>query len=102
MGSLNNALRMLFMLKTHKTMKIKELADELEVSERHIRRYKEVLEEYFEIESIPGKNGGYKLKEDKYFPFKQVLSSHEINMLSDFINGMDSDYLINNLTCALI
>lgn len=96
MGSLNNALRMLFMLKTHKTMKIKELADELEVSERHIRRYKEVLEEYFEIESIPGKNGGYKLKEDKYFPFKQVLSSHEINMLGDFINGMDSDYLINN------
>ena len=96
MGSFNNALRMLFMLKTNNIMKVKEIAKELEVNERQVRRYKEALDEYFEIESIPGKDGGYRLKGDKYFPFKQVLSSHQINLLNDFVNGIDSDYLINN------
>lgn len=96
MGSFNNALRMLFMLKTNKVMKVKEIAEQLEVNERQVRRYKDALEEYFEIDSIPGKGGGYMLKNYKYFPFKQVLSSHEINMLNDFINSLDSDYLVNN------
>lgn len=96
MGSLDNAFRMLFMLKENKIMKAKDIADKLEVNEKQVRRYKEILDPYFNIESIPGKNGGYKISENSYFPFREILSKEEIDKLKEFINGLDSNYLCNN------
>lgn len=96
MGVLNNTLKMLFILKTNKIIKAKDIAKQLEVTEQQIRRYKEVLDEYFYIESIPGKNGGYKLNDEGFFPFKGVLTQGEVSILKEFIYGLDSNYLSNN------
>ncbi|NLK95201.1 MAG: WYL domain-containing transcriptional regulator [Clostridiales bacterium] len=96
MGNLENTLRLLFMLKTNRIIKCKDIAKELEVNERQVRKYRNVLDSFIEIESIPGKDGGYRLKEDLYFPFKQVLTDDELFILEEFINGLDSNYLENN------
>ena len=89
-------MKMLFLLKENKIMKVKDIADELEVTEKQVRRYKEVLDSYFNIESISGKNGGYKISDNGYFPFKEVLSKDEVDKLKEFVLGLDSDYLFNN------
>lgn len=96
MSSLDNIFKMIFMLKENKIMKAKEIAERLEVNEKQVRRYKEVLDPYFNIESIPGKNGGYRINNNVYFPFKEILSKNEVQTLKEFIYGLDSSYLINN------
>lgn len=96
MGSFENAMKMLFLLKEHKIMKAKDIAEELEINEKQVRRYKEILSDYFNIESIPGKNGGFKISNDTYFPFREVLEKEELEKLKEFIYGLDSEYLSNN------
>lgn len=60
MSRVANALNMLILLKSRGIMKISEISEELEVSEREVRRYKDDLEQaQIYIESIHGKNGGY-------------------------------------------
>lgn len=85
MDGLGNILKMIFILKTKKKVKIKDLANELEVSERQVRRYKNEIDKYFDIESVTGSDGGYSLIDD-YFPFKDVLTEDEINKLKFIIN----------------
>lgn len=54
--------KMYILLQTSKQMKISEIADILEVDERTVRRYRDELEyAHIPIESIRGKNGGYRL-----------------------------------------
>lgn len=80
MSNLRNSFKMIFILKGGKLLKVKDIAKELEVSEKQVKRYKEVLEEFFDIESFSGPNGGYRMKET-YFPFKEVLTEDEIRLL---------------------
>lgn len=87
MESLGNILKMIFILKTQKKIKIKVLADELSVSERQVRRYKSEIDRYFNIESTTGSDGGYSLIDD-YFPFKDILREDEINRLKFMINSL--------------
>jgi predicted DNA-binding transcriptional regulator YafY len=62
MSKFSNLLRLLILLKSKKRMKTKELADNLGVSERMIRKYMDDLgEANINIESIPGPTGGYEL-----------------------------------------
>ncbi len=62
MSNLGNSMNMLLLLKCRKKMKIDELAEELEVAPRQIRRYRDDLEQAgFAIFSSPGPNGGYEL-----------------------------------------
>ncbi|MBK1812052.1 WYL domain-containing protein [Clostridium sp. YIM B02505] len=62
MSKFSNLLRLLILLKSKKRMKTKELADNLGVSERMIRKYMDDLAEAnVNIESIPGPTGGYEL-----------------------------------------
>lgn len=82
--SIRNILQMLFILKRKDKVKIHELAEALEISDRQVRRYKEQLDEFFDIESITGINGGYRLK-NTYFPFKDVLSEKEMNSLRKMV-----------------
>ena len=96
MGSLDNVMKMLFLLKENRIMKAKDIAAELEVNEKQVRRYKDMLAIYFSIESISGKNGGYKLSDNIYFPFKEILEKEEIEKLKQFIHGLDDEYLNNN------
>lgn len=67
MSLVGNALRMIILLQSRGKMKINELASEIEVNEKSIRRYKNYLEEAgIFIDSISGKFGGYRLYETDY------------------------------------
>ena len=41
MSTLGNTLRMLMMLRSGRKLKVKEIAEELEVSEKQVKRYKD-------------------------------------------------------------
>lgn len=88
MSKLNNIIRMMFILKSGRVIKKKELAEKLGVNEKQVLRYKNALDEVFNIVSVPGPSGGYKL-EDTYFPFKEVLSEEEIMSLKFILKRMD-------------
>lgn len=88
MSSLSNTIKMLFMLKEGKIIKKKEIAYNLEVSEKQVSRYKEALQDIFQIETINGPNGGYKLL-DQYFPFKEVLTEEETTLLKIVVHNLN-------------
>ncbi|WP_427340543.1 helix-turn-helix transcriptional regulator [Caloranaerobacter sp. DY30410] len=93
MSKLSNCLRMLILLKSRGKMKIKELAEILEVSERTIREYKNELEKariYLLSES--GKNGGYYLDKNSFI-FNLDLEEAEISsflMAKEFLEKEDN------------
>lgn len=96
MGKVENVIRMLFMLKKNKIVKCKDIAEELEVKERQVRSYKDILSQFVPIESIPGRYGGYILRDDAMFPVKELLKEDEIELIKDFINGIDSNLIDSN------
>ena len=65
MGTVSNALNMLFILSSGKTYKIRELAEKLEVSPKSVRLYRDALDEagVYVLEKR-GKYGGYHLPKD--------------------------------------
>lgn len=69
MAKFSNMLKMLFLLQKNEKMTINELANELEVSEKQVRRYKTELEiSGIYIKSLPGVNGGYYLDDKLDIP----------------------------------
>ncbi|EJT5937077.1 WYL domain-containing transcriptional regulator [Clostridium perfringens] len=95
MSTLGNTLRMLIMLRSGRKLKVKEIAEELEVSEKQVKRYKEALSEFFYIESKSGIYGGYILR-DKYIPIKELLDEYEINLLKYSIDALEDFSLESN------
>ncbi|MBL4931899.1 helix-turn-helix transcriptional regulator [Clostridium paridis] len=89
MSELRNLLKMVFILKRRGKIKAKDIAEDLETSERQVRRYKDILDEFFEIESVAGPDGGYKLVQQS-FPFKEMLTNDEIMSLKVAIKALDS------------
>jgi predicted DNA-binding transcriptional regulator YafY len=82
MSQIANCLRMLFFIKNRHCSKISEIANELGVNERSVRRYKEDLEQAgFYIGSQKGKYGGYFIKDDIDL-FNGVLSEGEFYALT--------------------
>lgn len=62
MGKVGSALKMMMMLQSRGKMKIKEIASELEISERQVQEYRNELEQAgVFINSQSGKYGGYSL-----------------------------------------
>lgn len=90
MGKLQNTIRMMFMLKSGKLITREEIANTLDVTKKEVLVYKKELDEIFEIESIRGPHGGYRLR-DTYFPFKEVLSENEVFELKMFINKLENE-----------
>lgn len=81
MGKVNNALKMLAILRSRYKVTRKELAEELEVGIREISRYKDDLESAgVYITNIKGKYGGYVL-ENKDYLLNLELSKEEENSL---------------------
>ncbi|KYH34089.1 HTH domain protein [Clostridium tepidiprofundi DSM 19306] len=81
MSRVGNALNMLILLKSRRKMKISEIATELGVSEREVRRYKDDLEQArIYITSIKGKDGGY-MYEGKDYLLGLNLSDEEYSTL---------------------
>ncbi|QEK11016.1 transcriptional regulator [Crassaminicella thermophila] len=67
MSKVGNELKMLMILQSRGKMKAKDLAREIEVSEREIRRYKDdLIQAGIYIESDAGKYGGYSIGNDSY------------------------------------
>lgn len=103
MGKVNNALRMLAILRSRKKVTRKELAEELEVEIRQITRYKEDLEYAgVTITEIKGKYGGYIL-ENKDYLLNLELSDNENLSLSktkDFLKGQGLHFY-NDLSSAV-
>ncbi|MBQ3422160.1 MAG: transcriptional regulator [Romboutsia sp.] len=67
MGKVNNALKMLAILRSREKVTRKELAEELEVTIREISRYKDDLESAgVTINEIRGRYGGYVLNNNDY------------------------------------
>lgn len=96
MGKVENVIAMLFMLRKNKVVQCKDIAEKLEVKERQVRNYKDILSKFVYIESIPGRYGGYILREDIMLPIKEILKKDEIELIKDFINGLDSNLLDSN------
>lgn len=83
MGKVNNALRMLAILRSRKKVLRDELARELEVSPREITRYKESLQYAgVNIRTIHGRYGGYELEGNDYL-LPLDLSKEEIVSLKN-------------------
>ncbi|MDQ2085999.1 HTH domain-containing protein [Herbivorax sp. ANBcel31] len=81
MSQVGNALKMYLILQGKGKCKISELAQELEVDERSIRRYRDDLEQAgIFIKSERGKNGGYCLYSDGYL-LGLNMSDSEFNSL---------------------
>ncbi|MEQ8156589.1 MAG: WYL domain-containing protein [Clostridiaceae bacterium] len=95
MSELRNLLQMLLILKRGGKVKAKVIAEKLEVNERQIRRYKETLDEFFDIESTAGPDGGYRLNQG-YFPFKEILTEEEIMNIKFAISALDTFNFKNN------
>ena len=103
MGKVNNALRMLAILRSRKKVTRKQLAEELEVDIRQITRYKEDLEYAgVTITEIKGRYGGYIL-ENKDYLLNLELSDNESLSLSktkDFLKGQGLHFY-NDLSSAI-
>ena len=81
MGKVNNALRMLAILRSRKKVTRKELSEELEVDIRQITRYKEDLEYAgVTITEIKGRYGGYILEN------KDFTASYELHQFANEVS----------------
>ena len=101
MSKLSNAIMLLRLLQNGKKYSIKELADEIEVSPRMIREYKNELEcAGIFIESIRGPYGGYYLNQNIKLPEKintsksiPVNNKEYYNLISNAINNRNKCYI---------
>ena len=81
MGKVNNALKMLAILRSRNKVTRKELAQELEVGIREISRYKDDLESAgVYITNIKGKYGGYILENKDYLLNLELSKEEEISL----------------------
>ena len=72
MSKISNVITMLELLQSGRKYSIKELSNELEVSERMIRLYKEELEKAgIYIDTIMGPYGGYVLNQSVRMPVRK-------------------------------
>ena len=88
MGKVNNALKMLAILRSRKKVTRAELASELEVCIREITRYKEALEYAgVNIKQTTGKYGGYELESKDYLLSLDV-SESELMALDNVVEDL--------------
>ena len=81
MGKVNNALKMLAILRSRNKETRKELAQELEVGIREISRYKDDLESAgVYITNIKGKYGGYILENKDYLLNLELSKEEELSL----------------------
>lgn len=101
MAKLANLLTMVELLNTGKKYSIKELAEQLEVSERTIREYKLFLEEAgIYVDTLRGPYGGYVLTQEVNFP-KVRFEKQDIEIINDvarFIKDEKIKQKLDNLT----
>lgn len=93
MSKISNILNFISLLNTGKKFSIKELASELEVSERMVRKYKEELElAGIYITGLKGPYGGYVLEKKVITPIVK-LNEKDIEILKDLNNKKYEDLI---------
>lgn len=103
MGKVNNALRMLAILKSRKKVSRKELAEELEVTVREISRYRDDLDYAgVNITEVRGKYGGYVLENNDYLLNLELSKNEEyaLDNAIDYLKGQGLHFY-NDLSSAV-
>lgn len=102
MSKISNALSMLFYLNNHDGyIKIRDIADHLEIGEREVRRYRDDLEMAgFFIDNLTGRDGGYKLQQK--IKFALGLTQTETLLLNLSARSNENVYKKLNLTLTLV
>ena len=84
-------IEMLYYLNTGRKYSVSELAERIETNPRNIVEYKKELDEVaaalgwpFSIETIPGRNGGYRLKGDAVLPSFQLNAAQKEALVEAF------------------
>ena len=96
MSKITNALILLELLDSGKKYSLKELSEELGVSERMVRYYKEQLElAGIMIESYKGPNGGYFINKKNQFKIS-YFNKYDLELLENLINNGTDDKLEND------
>ena len=91
MSKVSNVFTMLELLSNGRKYSIKELSENLEVTERMIRAYKDELEQAgIYIDSIRGQYGGYVLNKDNILP-KCGFSKYDIQLLENVYKLIEQD-----------
>lgn len=92
MGKLSNIITMVELLSTNRKYSVEELANELEVTPRMIRFYKEELEKAgIYIDTIRGPYGGYVLNQSIRIPARKF-NSRDVALLEKINNETDEKY----------
>ncbi len=102
MSKVGNVFKMLILLKSRGKMKINDIARELEVSERQVRRYKNDLEQAgIYIKYTSGKYGGYEYDEQDYL-LELNLTEYENSVLFMVLEQLKYDNFIGYKDFELI
>ncbi len=97
MSKVSNVLTMIELLNTGKKYSIKELSQELEVSERMIRIYKEELDKCgIYVDTIKGPYGGYVLNQSIRMPLRKF-NKKDFELLNKYIETEDDKDLKKKL-----
>lgn len=97
MSKISNVITMMELLNTGRKYTIKELSQELEVSERMIRVYKEELDKSgIYIDTIKGPYGGYVLNQSIRMPLRKF-SVNDYKILDKYINEEENNKIKNDL-----
>lgn len=95
MSKVSNVLTMIELLNTGRKYSIKELSQELEVSERMIRVYKEELDKSgIYVDTIKGPYGGYVLNQSVRMPLRKF-NKKDFELLNKYIE-LESDMDLKN------
>lgn len=97
MSKISNVITMMELLNSGRKYSIKELSQELEVTERMIRVYKEELDKSgIYIDTIKGPYGGYVLNQSIRMPLRKF-SVNDYKILDKYINIEENNKLKNDL-----
>jgi predicted DNA-binding transcriptional regulator YafY len=101
-SKISNALSLLFYLNNHDGyLKIRNIADHLEIGEREVRRYRSDLEAAgFFIDNLTGRDGGYKLQQK--IKFALGLTQTETLLLNLSARSNENVYQKLNSTLTLV
>ncbi len=95
MSKISNVLTMIELLNTGRKYSIKELSQELEVSERMVRVYKEELDKCgIYVDTIKGPYGGYVLNQSIRMPLRKF-NKKDLELLNKYIE-LESDNKLRN------
>lgn len=95
MSKISNVLTMIELLNTGRKYSIKELSQELEVSERMVRVYKEELDKCgIYVDTIKGLYGGYVLNQSIRMPLRKF-NKRDLELLNKYIE-LESDNKLRN------